>query len=183
MSLFAFAASRRRGIIFVGLLVALLLVAGVAWHARATTGTSAAATASAEGKTDAAASDEASGTDILLGLAQTAMSEHRLVAPAGSNAYEFYLSVLQLDPQNRMARDNLRTAFADACSEVERTINARDLDEAQRELALLRDYDGNNYTLALLGGKLGAQRMVMTREHEAQAAIIQAQAEAVEETR
>jgi protein TonB len=61
---------------------------------------------------------------------------------------------------------------------VERLINPVDLDEAQRELSLLREYDATNYTLALLGGKLSAQRMLVTRQHEAQAAIIQAQQDA-----
>jgi protein TonB len=57
-------------------------------------------------------------------------------------------------------------------------INPTDLDEAQRELSLLRDYDPTNYTLALLGGKLSAQRTLLTRQHEAEAARIQAQQEA-----
>jgi protein TonB len=122
-------------------------------------------------------SGDAGGEGILLGLAKSAVSEHRLVAPAGSNAYEFYLSVLQLDPKNAVARDDMNALFTQACDVVERTIDARDVDEAQRELALLREVDIDNYKLALLGSKLSAQRMVLTREHEAQAAAIQAREE------
>jgi protein TonB len=116
-----------------------------------------------------------SGVTILLDLAKTAVTEKRLVAPAGSNAYEFYLSVLQLDPENKVALDQLHEAFPTASSDVERSINDNNLDEAQRELSLLREYDKTNYILSLLGGKLDAQRQIQVHQDEARAAIIQAQ--------
>jgi periplasmic protein TonB len=149
----------------IGLLLVVAVLGGTFWYVR-----SAAAA-------DAAGGD-ANGVNILLGLADSAMHDGRLVAPAGSNVYEFYASVLQLDPQNQVAQDNLKKSFVPACNEVERMINPTDLDEAQRELSLLRDYDPTNYTLALLGGKLSAQRTLLTRQHEAEAARIQAQQEA-----
>jgi protein TonB len=165
------AASSRRGILLATVPLLAALAAGIGWYVHA----------ASSPKPDAAsasnASSDTSGEGILLGLAKSAVSEHRLVAPAGSNAYEFYLSVLQLDPKNAVARDDLNTLFPQACDVVEQTIDARDVDEAQRELALLREVDSNNYKLALLGSKLSAQRMVMTREHEAQAAAIQAREE------
>jgi len=49
------------------------------------------------------------------------------------------------------------------------------IDEAQRELSLLREFDSTNYILSLLGGKLDAQRQIQTRQDEARAAAIQAQ--------
>ena len=110
-----------------------------------------------------------SGTDILLGLADTAIKERRLVAPQGSNAYEFYLSVLQLDPSNRVAQENLRKLLPPASDVVERAINDDQLDEAQRELSLLREFDSTNYTLSLLGGKLDAHRQLQVRKDEARA--------------
>ena len=115
------------------------------------------------------------GVGILLDLAKTAVSEKRLVAPAGSNAYEFYLSVLQLDPQNKVAQDALHDTFPSASADVERSINDNSLDEAQRELSLLREFDSTNYILSLLGGKLDAQRQIQIHQDEAHAAIIQAQ--------
>lgn len=118
--------------------------------------------------------DEASGRDILLALADTAIREQRLLAPAGSNAYEFYLSVLQLEPDNRLAQDTLHRLFPAAADTVEQAIDRDDLDEAQRELALLREFDRGNYLLALLAGKLDAQRQLATRRHEARAAALQA---------
>jgi protein TonB len=126
----------------------------------------------------AAPSEDGSGVGILLDLAATAVRENRLIAPAGSNVYEFGLSVLQLDPHNQKAQDTLRDLFPAASAEVERTINALQLDEAQRELRLLREYDSTNYTLSLLGGKLDAQRQVMIRQDEERAALIQAQSSA-----
>ncbi len=170
MSTFSSAAFSRRGPIFASGLALIVLAGGIGWYVHA------AGSAQAEAAGSGTSTD-ASGEGILLGLAKSAVSEHRLVAPAGSNAYEFYLSLLQLDPKNAVARDDLNTLFTQACNDVEQAINARDVDEAQRELSLLRDYDSNNYKLALLGSKLSAQRMVMMREHEAQAAAIQARTE------
>jgi len=115
-----------------------------------------------------------SGLAILLELAEAALARQRLVAPAGANVYEFSLSALQLQPDNPIALNRLREAFAPACEDVERAINANQLDEAQRELTLLREYDPTNYTLLLLGGKLDAQRALAVRADEARAAILQA---------
>ena len=157
--------SHRRAWVIGVLLAVVLLAGGAFWYVRST----------AAGVDSA---DDANGVNILLGLADSAMHDGRLVAPQGSNAYEFYFSVLQLEPHNEVALDNLKKAFVPACKEVERLINPNDLDEAQRELSLLREYDATNYTLALLGGKLSAQRVLVTRQHEAQAALIQAQQDA-----
>ena len=120
--------------------------------------------------------DEAGGRAILLALAQSAEREHRLLAPAGSNAYEFYLSVLGLEPDDAATREALQRLFPAATKVVEQTIDHGELDEAERELRLLRDFDADNYLLALLAGKLAAQRHLEVRRHEARAAILQARA-------
>ena len=117
--------------------------------------------------------DAQSGSGILLGLARDAMRDGRLVAPAGSNAYEFYLSVLQLEPQNPTAQEALRESFPQAATEIEHTINQKQLEEARREIDLLREFDGDNFTLSLLGGKLSAVRNIVMQQHEAEARRIQ----------
>lgn len=156
---------RRRGLVVVVVLL-VIAAAGVFGYVQA----------NARHADDVAASgvvgnaDGQSGSDILLGLAGTAMQEKRLVAPQGSNAYEFYLSVLQLDPNNRVAQENLRKLLPAASDVVERAINDDQLDEAQRELSLLREFDSTNYTLSLLGGKLDAHRQLQVRKDEARAA-------------
>lgn len=94
----------------------------------------------------------------LLAAAREAMREQRLVAPVQHNAVALYLQARQLDPGARAAADALREIFPFAAQAVEQTINAGDLDEAQRELDLLRRVDATNYTLTLLQAKLSARR-------------------------
>jgi protein TonB len=163
-------APNRRVLVVASLVAALAVVGGVVWWLHA----SKASTSAAAGS-QASDSKDDNGVSILLDLAQTAVKEKRLVAPAGSNAYEFYLSVLQLDPQNKSAQDELHESFPAASADVERAINDNSLDEAQRELSLLREFDSTNYILSLLGGKLDAQRQIQIRQDEARAAVIQAQ--------
>lgn len=128
----------------------------------------------AAGAADTAAAADAgtSEIDILLGLARDATREGRLVAPQGNNAYEYYLSVIQLEPNNATAQDALRETLPFASQDIERLINRRELEEARREIALLRDYDPTNYTLIILGAKLDAQQQVVTAEDEARADAI-----------
>lgn len=121
-----------------------------------------------------AAPTDDEGHTLLIGLAEEAERDHRLVAPAGSNAYEFYLSALELAPQDVPTREALHRLFPAATQTIEETIDRDDLDEAERELRLLRDFDGDNYIVALLAGKLAAERGLATRRHEARAAMIRA---------
>ena len=158
MSRFATPAPRQRVLVAVAIVVALALAGSAFWFLHGAKGGSASAVT--DGQASAAKDD--GGVGILLDLAKTAVGEHRLVAPAGSNAYEFYLSVLQLDPSNKVALDDLHDSFPTASAAVERAITDNELDEAQRELSLL-------------GGKLDAQRQIMIRQDEARAAVIQSQ--------
>lgn len=163
-------APNRRVLVVASLVAAIAVAGGAFWWLE---GGKASMTASAGSQASDGKDD--SGVTILLDLAKTAVSEKRLVSPAGSNAYEFYLSVLQLDPQNKAALEQLHDAFPAASADVERSINDNSLDEAQRELSLLREFDSTNYILSLLGGKLDAQRQIQIRQDEARAVIIQAQ--------
>ncbi|MHA6205732.1 hypothetical protein ACXU4B_15005 [Dyella soli] len=163
---------RHRALVVALLVVAVALGGGAFWWRQHGTGGGSTAQAT-DGQTSSGKDD--SGVSIMLDLAKTAVQEKRLVAPAGSNAYEFYMSVLQLDPSNKVAIDELHETFPAASADVERAINNNELDEAQRELSLLREFDSTNYILSLLGGKLDAQRQIVIRQDEARAAIIQAQ--------
>lgn len=177
MSHFRVALSQRYALVLVSSLV-LAAAAAIFWYSRAMANASFGDAAGPSIDAPAAPTDDAqSGTGILLGLARDAMHDGRLVAPAGSNAYEFYLSVLQLEPENLTARDALRESFPRAAEEIERTINRKDLEEARREIDLLREFDSNNFTLALLGGKLSAARNIVMKQHEAEAERIQQSAE------
>lgn len=178
MSRLPSAVSPRHALVIVSLLVLVLAAAvGILWHGRAAANAPLDDTVSSAGEVSGSlAGDAQSGNAILLALARDARRDGRLVAPAGSNAFEFYLSVLQLEPENRTAHEALRESFVRASEEIERTINKNELEEARREIDLLREFDNNNFTLALLGGKLSAARNIMTRQHEAEAERIQANA-------
>jgi hypothetical protein len=173
MSRFLFSVSRRYGLVIVSMLMLAMMAGGILWYSHATAYASTIDTTAAPASTGTIADDGQSGTQILLGLARDAMHDGRLVAPVGSNAYEFYLSVLQLEPTNRTAQEALRDSFPRAAVEIEGTINKQDLEEARRELDLLREFDSSNFTLALLGGKLSAARSIVMRQHEAEAKRIQ----------
>jgi periplasmic protein TonB len=111
---------------------------------------------------------EAMSLNDLLTNARKAMNEQRVIAPAGNNAFEFYLDVLQKQPGNQTAADALRETFPYAANNVEQVINQRDFNEAQREIDLLAKVDPTNYTLTILRSKLDAQRKTLDEEQQKQ---------------
>ncbi|MBB3225835.1 protein TonB [Luteibacter sp. Sphag1AF] len=110
---------------------------------------------------------ESLSVDQLLAEARKAMNEQRLVAPAGNNAFEFYMKVLEKQPGHPVAADALRETFPFGATAAEQTINQRDFPEAQREIDLLAKADPENYTLTILRSKLDAQRKTLDREQQA----------------
>lgn len=113
----------------------------------------------------------------LLKEAGNAFREKRYVAPAGNNAYEYYLRVLDKEPGNTVSKDALREMFPFATPIVEADINGNNLDEATREIDLLGKADPSNYTLTILRGKLDAKKKQAEKE-QAQAAAAAAAAAA-----
>ncbi|MEP7185993.1 MAG: TonB family protein [Rhodanobacter sp.] len=104
--------------------------------------------------------------DQLLGEARSAMNEQRYLAPAGNNAFEFYLRVLEKDPGNKVASDALRETFPFAAPSAEQAINSRDFSEAQRQIDLLAKADPTNFTLTILRSKLDAQRKTLDKQQQ-----------------
>jgi len=102
----------------------------------------------------------------LISEARTAMGQQRYLAPAGNNAFEFYLRVLEIDPGNRVASDALRETFPFAATSAEQAINSRDFNEAQRQIDLLAKADPTNFTLTILRSKLDAQRKTLDKEQQ-----------------
>ena len=111
---------------------------------------------------------EALSLNDLLAEARKAMNQQRVISPAGNNAFEFYLKVLQKQPGNQTAADALRETFPFAASNVEQVINQRDFNEAEREIDLLAKVDPTNYTLTILRSKLDAQRKTLDEEQQKQ---------------
>lgn len=108
------------------------------------------------------------GMDVnqLVDEARAAMGQQRYLAPAGNNAFEFYLRVLEKDPGNKVASDALRETFPFAANQAEQAINARDFGEAQREIDLLAKADPTNFTLTILRSKLDAQRKTLDQQQQ-----------------
>jgi protein TonB len=102
----------------------------------------------------------------LLAEARKAMNEQRMLTPAGNNAFEFYLRVLEKQPGNQVAVDALRETFPFGANSAEQAINQRDFGEAQRQIDLLAKADPANYTLTILRSKLDAQRKLQDREQQ-----------------
>ena len=114
--------------------------------------------------------------DQLMDQAQKALKEDRLVAPAGDNAFEYYLAVLHKSPDNRAAQDALRETFPYGAQTVDQTINQGNYAEAQREIDLLAKADPTNYTLTILRSKLDAAHKVATQQQQAKKTAALAQA-------
>lgn len=108
----------------------------------------------------------AMGVDQLINEAKQAINARRLIAPAGNNAFEFYLKALEKGPGNVVAQDALREIFPFGASATEQDINANNFEEAQREIDLLAQADPGNYTLTILRSKLDAQRKLASRAEE-----------------
>lgn len=102
----------------------------------------------------------------LLSAAREAYAQHRLVAPAGNNAMEYYEAVLAQEPNNEVARDALRETFPFGVPDVEKAISQSNFDEASREIEVLAKADPTNYTLTLLRSKLDAQKKLQARQQQ-----------------
>ena len=102
----------------------------------------------------------------LLDEARKAINEQRYLAPAGNNAFEFYLRVLAKQPGNQVAADALRETFPYAATSAEQVINARDFNESQRQIDLLAKADPSNFTLTILRSKLDAQRKLLDKQQQ-----------------
>jgi len=131
--------------------------------------------ADAEVEPDAAALGELDVNDLYR-EARKAMSENRLVSPPGKNALEYYLAILQKQPDDTGAVDALRELFPFASGSAEEQINTGDYNEAARIIDLLAKADSSNYTLTILRSKLDARRKREEREQALQEAAAAAAA-------
>lgn len=107
--------------------------------------------------------------DQLYREARKAMAEQRMVAPAGNNALEFYLAIIEKDESNAGAADALRELFPFASGTAEQEINQGNLVEGERIIASLAKADPSNYTLTILRSKLDAKKKLIDQQ-ETQAA-------------
>lgn len=159
-------------IVIIGVIV-LLAIAGWWFLGRsgpATPGATATPSASTSATPDAAEvpAPEAGAAELtvdqLYKEARAAMSDNRMVAPAGKNALEYYLRIVAKQPDDTGAKDALREMFPFATAGVEDQINQGNFDEASRIMALLAKADPSNYTLTILRSKLDLKKKQNDRD-------------------
>lgn len=102
--------------------------------------------------------------DELYAAARKALAENRMATPPGDNALEYYLKILEREPDNAGAIDALRELFPFAVGSAETEIDRDQFDEANRIIELLAKADPSNYSLTILRSKLDARRQQVERE-------------------
>mgnify|MGYP003471272739 CR=1 FL=1 len=167
-------------IIIVVIVLLAAAAAGAWWYMNrgagtATTATPAATTApatatSAEPLPTVSPAVEELSIDQLYREARSAMAEQRMVMPAGNNALEYYLAILQKDATNAGAMDALRELFPFASGTAEQQIDQGNLEEATRIIDSLAKADSSNYTLTILRSKIEAKRKSIDQQAAAEAA-------------
>jgi protein TonB len=99
----------------------------------------------------------------LLDAARSAMREQRLIQPVGNNAIEYYLKVLDADPNNRQAQLAILELMPLAQGVAEKMIEDERLDEAQEAVGLLKRAQPTSVVVTNL-----EQRIVLQRRAEEQ---------------
>lgn len=113
--------------------------------------------------------------------ARSAMREDRVIQPAGNNALELYLRVLQKEPDNRAAREALTELIPIATAPAERLIETGDFQDGERVVALLEKADPGSVLVSAMRQKLGLaqraaeQQKALLEQRERQAALAEAQ--------
>lgn len=117
----------------------------------------------------------------LLESARTAMREQRLIQPVGNNAIEFYLKVLDAEPDNRHAQLAILELMPLAQGVAEKMIEDSRLEEAQAAVGLLKRAQPTSVVVTNLEQRIVIQRRaeeqrLRSEEEAAQLAERQAQA-------
>lgn len=99
----------------------------------------------------------------LLDAARAAMREQRLIQPVGDNAIEYYLKVLDAEPDNRQAQLAILELMPLAQGVAEKMIDDARLDEAQAAVGLLKRAQPTSVVVTNL-----EQRIVIQRRAEEQ---------------
>jgi protein TonB len=94
----------------------------------------------------------------MLAAARQALTDERVVTPAGNSAIEYYLAVLAKEPNNPTAAQALVDVYPMAVSVAEREIAQRRVDEAARIIELLDRASPNSFSVRSLRDRLAAAR-------------------------
>ncbi|HWS26203.1 MAG TPA: TonB family protein [Xanthomonadales bacterium] len=96
------------------------------------------------------AADAPDQIEALMLRARTALNERRLVAPAGDNAVEIYLAVLDRQADHVAAQQAMLELIPPAAEAVEAAIASGDLAEARRRLLLVQRMGGSELRLDMI---------------------------------
>jgi periplasmic protein TonB len=132
---------------------------------------------------------QASATDVaatpedlqrILSEAKDANEKGQLLSPEGANAVELYLKALDIEPNNRLAKDALIELMPYAIDRADQYISEGNIPQADRALALLRKADpSSSVILTTLAGKIDNLRRVQaSRDADQQTAILLQQQQA-----
>ena len=116
----------------------------------------------------------------LLAEAKDANEKAQLVSPEGANAVELYLKALDIDPENRIAKDALNEIMPYAIDRADQYISEGNIPQAERALMLLRKADpSSSVILTTLAGKIeNLKRIQSSRDAEQQALVLVQQQQA-----
>jgi len=92
----------------------------------------------------------------LLDAAREAMNSQRMFSPPNENAFELYMDLLELEPDNRVAKNALVELFPFVMIGMEQRLAASDATEARRILGLLERADAKAPALPRLRNDLAA---------------------------
>lgn len=103
----------------------------------------------------------------LLDLAKAAVSSKQLFVPPGQSAFEYYLRVVELAPDNLTAHNALIDFYPYALLYVEQRVSASDLVESERVLGLMQKADDGAPALPRLQREVTALRARKAAENDA----------------
>ena len=116
----------------------------------------------------------------ILADAKDANEKAQYVSPEGANAVELYLKALEIDPENRVAKDALNEIMPYAIDRADQYISDGNIPQAERALLLLRKADpSSSVILTTLAGKIeNLKRIQSSRDAEQQALVLAQQQQA-----
>lgn len=94
----------------------------------------------------------------LLDAARAALRDQRYVSPPGNNSIEYYLKVLELEPENRDAQVAVLDLMPQAQGSAEQMIEGGRLEEAQAAVALLKRAQPTSVVVTSLEQRIVTQR-------------------------
>ena len=121
--------------------------------------------------TPGAAPDAPDQVEALMLRARAALNERRLVAPAGDNAVEIYLAVLDRQADHVAAQQAMLELIPPAAEAVEAAIASGDLTEARRRLVLVQRMGGSELRLNMI------RQQLVAAEAESESLIASSEAE------